>query len=587
MGLQIWIPGTTDFRDQGLNNSTITNSAVTITANGKLGNCLYIHNGHLMGAPGPLSNTTNDWTFACWMKVNSVHNGCLFSERTGVNSKGITIIYYSSQWLIDDGSRWQFTPTIAIEPDIWYHVCVVRCKGVGIFLYINGELDKSTANTGDPTSVDTAHFAVGDSQDSSSTASGNQFDGYLNDIRLYDDALDVEQIKKIARGEVIHWSLSNRGFGNDNLIQDSWYDEAPWDNSAILERSVNFQGYTCMGVSHSRLYTNTSRGAEPIFPDMTFEENTQYTLSLLWGESRSDTKFGSMKIRFKYTDGSTYTDMTSSTGGNHDLHFSKITSNPNKTISMITTTYGNAGTTYIAQMKLEKGTKATPWLPNTLDSNATIWGTNSTTEYDCSGNGNDGVFHNIVPQADSPINHGCYVFNGTDSYVKLPTNTWMVNGATEMTINFWAYAEDWTTVTDGGRMISCTQNAGFNLEGGSTGYLRFPIRVYTNEAKSSSAYKYTNTGIKLADLATGFHMFTLMYTPSGSRIYIDGVLHSSYNYTSYGTYFNKNARLFLGCEANTASPTTPYFDGKMSDFRLFYTALDDDTVMELYRQGVS
>lgn len=137
---------------------------MTIDANGKIGGCLKFNNtGNLIGKPGPLNNDTNDWTFACWMKVNSSHNGCLFSDRTEINTTGVSIFYYRSEWLVDDGVRWQFTPRTAISANTWYHVCVVRKKNVGKYLYINGILDSSTATTGTPTTISTQAFAIGNS----------------------------------------------------------------------------------------------------------------------------------------------------------------------------------------------------------------------------------------------------------------------------------------------------------------------------------------------------------------------------------------------------------------------------------------
>ena len=212
--VKIWIPGTTDTGDQGTIHSTVTNTNVTITANGKLGNCLYFNNkGVLIGSPSPLSNDTDDWTFACWMKVNAVHNGCLFSDRNSTNMNGITIFYYSNQWIIDDGARWQFTPTNTIAVNTWYHVCIVRKKGIGKYLYINGDLDSSTTTIGTPGNICVTNYAIGNSQSAPTTVTGNQFNGYLNDIRVYDRALSEQEIKKLSQGLILHLPLSRKGFG--------------------------------------------------------------------------------------------------------------------------------------------------------------------------------------------------------------------------------------------------------------------------------------------------------------------------------------------------------------------------------------
>jgi len=129
-----------------------------------------------------------------------------------------------------------------------------------------------------------------------------------------------------------------------------------------------------------------------------------------------------------------------------------------------------------------------------------------------------------------------------------------------MTISLWAKASSWPT--NGGRLFSCTETGGFNSEGGNSGYWRFPVHVYTNEGQTSTAYKYDGNEIQISALPTDeWVMLTWVYDTTGTRTYINGELHHTYTNTSYGIHFNTNARLFLGCEANTANPYTPYFNG--------------------------
>jgi len=48
-----------------------------------------------------------------------------------------------------------------------------------------------------------------------------------------------------------------------------------------------------------------------------------------------------------------------------------------------------------------------------------------------------------------------------------------------MTINLWAKNSSWATNT---HFFSCTESGGFNTEAGDSGYLRFPVHVYTDSA---------------------------------------------------------------------------------------------------------
>lgn len=203
---------------------------------------------------------------------------------------------------------------------------------------------------------------------------------------------------------------------------------------------------------------------------------------------------------------------------------------------------------------------------------------------DCSGYENDGqVIGEVLIDENSPRYGSSVKLKGSaSSVIKVTDNKWMVQGADSITVNFWAKAVTWPT--NGGRCVSCTQTGGFNLQAGSSGYWRFPVYVHTNSSKTSYAYKYDSKEIQISALTPNeWNMITLIYDSAGTRTYINGQLHHTYSNVSYGIRFNKNARLFLGCEANTANPYTPYFNGWLSDFRIYGTVLSDDDIRELYQ----
>lgn len=255
MSLQIWLPLNKDLRNQGVKDSTVTSTNATINDNGKIGKCYSFNgsNSYLLGTHNFISNNTNEWTFACWMRLNATTTGqTLFSCRSDTAGTGITIFYYGSQWILDDGTRWQFTPTITIAKDIWYHVCVVRKKGVGKYLYINGVLDSSTTTTGTPTIVNTTLYSIGCCQNGATSVSGNPLNGYLNDVRFYNHALSVAEIKELSKGLVCHYKL-NTPSSIDNLVRNATYSVYNNYASAGFTASLTNTGRTYDGCKIYRL----------------------------------------------------------------------------------------------------------------------------------------------------------------------------------------------------------------------------------------------------------------------------------------------------------------------------------------------
>lgn len=212
---------------------------------------------------------------------------------------------------------------------------------------------------------------------------------------------------------------------------------------------------------------------------------------------------------------------------------------------------------------------------------------NENVVYDCSGYGNNAIASNITISDESPRYSSCSVFKSSSpSYIMTIDNSWMAQYAEEITVNVWAYEENWTSQTNT-HLYSCTEAGGFNTEAGDSGYLRTAIYVATNAEHTTYTYHYDSKEFKISDLSSGWHMFTVVYTTEGHKNYIDGKLNHTYTNTNYGAKYNTAARLFLGCEASTANPGGAYFTGKESDFRLYYTALSDEDIKELYEHPVS
>ena len=157
-----------------------------------------------------------------------------------------------------------------------------------------------------------------------------------------------------------------------------------------------------------------------------------------------------------------------------------------------------------------------------------------------------------------------------------------------LTINAWAYMDNWASYN--GRIGSCTEGGGWNFEPMS-GAMNFALGV----GASSNVYmtNFTSSQTPLSGLASGWHMFTGTFDGIYKRIYIDGVLKGETNGLQNGTtlttatpiFYNGSNGIFIGAEAggSATAPVGNYFNGSISDFRIYATALTVDDILTLYK----
>ena len=84
-------------------------------------------------------------------------------------------------------------------------------------------------------------------------------------------------------------------------------------------------------------------------------------------------------------------------------------------------------------------------------------------------------------------------------------------------------------------------------------------------------------------------MFTGTYDGFVSKIYVDGALRGTHE-TPYETktplFYHSSNSVIIGAEASASGATTPYFKGKLSDFRIYGTALSAEDIQQLYQTSV-
>lgn len=556
MGLQVWLPLTKDLRQQGIHGSTITGNNITYTTGGKMGGC-YQFNGtssYLISNSSPFSNNTDNWSYTCWFKPNNQHNGCLFSCRTGTNSTGMTIFYYTDQILFDDGVRWQFTPSTAIATGTWNHLTFVRKKGVGKYCYLNGILVGSTTTTGTQTTVGTA-YAIGGSQSSNTAVSVNWLNGYLNDVRIYDHALSQLEIKQLSQGLILHYPLNRRGLGNENLLSNTNIEKT--GNSATAQ-------WFRWDVVNPMLETGTTY-------TLSFDAKMTVTTDVFyisWSNADSTqeiinqgTQVTTEYKRYSFTGQTTKTNINAILISNYKGY---NRGNNNNTTGVLS----------VRNIKLELGDKATPYCPNSTDTLYSSMNLNSNIEYDGSGFQYNGTKTGTFNWSnDTPNLYDVSTDFNTNNYITINP---LVIDMNNLTFSLWV---KW----DAFNSYSRIWDFGYAASGG--GYCCFLMNDATNGSiklrlRNSSGTEVLNKTFITASLNTWYHIaFTLSGTTC--KIYVNGDLNSTSTLSSNIGIATFNYP-YIG-KSNWS--TDALLNGKLSDFRIYTTTLSDKDIKSLYQNS--
>ena len=605
MSLQVWLPLNGNLDNQGLSNSITINSGATIDNNGKIGKCYSLASGNYIGIDAANINNHKYSPISIAMWVYPTQNDsterfpmcCYESGGCGISFKNSCFIFQA----YIGGYKTCSSQTVVLNQ--WYHVCGTY-DGTKLSIYVNGQLQSTTVASGTITYQATCPWEIGGNPGPTAFGSGN-FIGKLNDVRIYDHCLSPKEVEELSKGLILHYKLDDKyiepiGTTLSSDITTTAYNSVNGkygynNDSNLAKTSGFFQGKECVKIStivadqqarpyvyFSNLFTSNGTNS-PATKVLSFDYYTTVPTTTWLNIYKLGSGEGTAKWKTINSDcihSGTYTNSANSiivkpNEWNHvevifqgttdaDAQWGYCINGPNHTT--------NPDYYFLyANIQLEEGDHVTAY-------NSSF---HSTTIYDSSGFNNNGTANNIVITEDSMRYSGSGSFNGSNSYVKANTNNWLSQGMKELTINLWAKATTWPT--NGGRLFSCTETGGFNLEAGNSGYWCFPIHVYTAADLSATAYKYDSKEIQISALtADAWNMITCVYDGTGTKTYINGVLHHTYSNVSYGIHFNTNARLFLGCEANTATATSPYFNGKESDFRIYCTALSASQIKELY-----
>ena len=562
MSLQIWLPFTDGtLRQQGSKRVTVSSGGtVSLSNSGKLGKCATFTStaGGLTIPPAAMTSFTTKCSVCFWLKINGWGSSydTYFQAGTGSTPWAAYIFGFLRNgtnsticFTIGNGNSASNNSYLssALSLDTWYHVALTYETGK-VKIYLNGNLDHEYTTSIVPAFSSITKISIGRSNSDSSY----QTQCNMNDLRIYDDCLSAAEIHNIAQGLVLHYSLNRNGWGQENLIA-----------------GTDFNG-------NSKKYTVTSgtEGGFTYTPTETILADTEYTVSC---QLRGNANMNLYKL---------------CTGGNESIywvnrsqlstteyrHFSITFTYPSsKTLNQIyiCTRYGTSSTSIgdwfeikPNSLKLEKGSVATTWCPNSSDAFATITSLNSTIEYDCSGFCNNGTRTGTFSwMSDTPKYQVSTKFNTEPNAISFASK---FSHLTTFTYSCWIK----TNVSQPAYLLMGYQygnntSGSLALEGTQGGF-----HYYAHAGTSGDVT--IKGSVNCCD--NQWHMITATYDGSKVIVYIDGTKTAEGAVTLLTT-----ARTFSLNYPSGASGR--YFNGLLSDARVYATALSAEDVKSLYNNS--
>ena len=585
MGLQVWLPLTKDLKNQGLSNVTVTNNGATFNSAGKLGGCYYFNraSSNYLKIDNPIATATNGVSMAFWVKLPS--NGSVNDQLVHIgngsgwtNNRFTCFVRGGNSTLIfscgDGTNSTQYGCTSSsLTLNQWTHVvCIYNSNKM--MVYLNGILDKEYNTAIVPSFANVAYIGIGAGPNVTEPATT-----YLNDVRIYDHALSPREVKEISKGLVLHYPLAMPG--QENLLQGSRMDK---------NTTKNWEWY---GVNNTinRKFDNDAYYFET---NDTGTVNNSYCMRVdrnAIGVQVGDTLTVSMDIRGTIA-GESYLQIMSTTPsstnfwaystrgtnpcsfGNtikedvfqrYSLTFTLPESHSTNTYFYIFPSIGFNSHIWYRNVKLERGSIATPWIPNSADAEYSTLGFNDGIEYDVSGYGNNGTkVGTITYDSDTPRYNVSSVFNGTEQ-IKTTTPS-----AEILTLSCWAKTSKNKSTS---QFIVADSTSGLCI----TFYSGCIISYF------GSGNQGTGSKCTLGDAyrENDWNHFVVVKTGVGTRkIYCNGVEQTA----TSNDYWGSAAGFFVS--GRNSSVTLPFY-GKISDVRAYATALATDDILELYHTPIS
>ena len=594
MALQVWLPLNGDLTNNGLENVTIYGSG-TFTPDGKIGKCL--SGGSTISITSQTLANSKTWSICFWGYVVSANvtdnwtrlirmsdGGDYLRVEVCPKSYGSGIFCYSTH----NNAAYKITTDSLSAPsggfyDQWHHFCMTS-DGTTICVYDNGTLRGTMSYNG--SGAITGTFTL----DNNSIIK-------KNDFRIYNTCLSPREVSELSKALILHYPMTGGGRGGANFAKGTntasidtnefRFSEATGGSTPTIEYDggIPCAKITRNSTAHSGWsylhYDNWHRNA--IKPD------TWYTLSMDIKGSDGNGNVGVVGfLQGNATNSITDTIETIqnnfTTEWSHLVYYihtiSDFTGKGASQVIYMSCGFLNGVDRWIIMknLHLEEGRGDSNWIPHFSDAAYTIMGYNDNIEYDVSGyNYNGTKVGTLDYSSDTPRYSVCTHFTAANSqYITLPA---MILDMTKFSVAAWFKADTaqfWSRILDMGEK---TEGKGYALmltlgQDGTT---------FRLAGRGSSGTTFPDTTIQSINLGQWYHIVVTIEDKT-CKSYVNGELVKTFtmNQTfSTATPMNLN---YIG-KSNFSQDR--YYDGNISDVRIYTTALSADQVARLYNTPVS
>lgn len=589
--LCLWLPftdGTT--KNYGLTNMDVVDYGTSVYDQGKLGKCRsFVGNGYLQ-----LSNTfgiESGKDFSCCYWIKEISNNILSKFRVVYQCGNLIIGHYGNKFDIYSITGNTLDLAYVCDTTEWVHCCMTyQSSNNTVTIYING-VKCSTSQPKNLTGLSGTTALIG--KRSSETY---LFEGYLNDFRIYNTCLSPRQIKEISKGLICHYSLGeiDGKIGGRNLIKNGKGNVKAGFFKKIPTVTDEYGEFT---LKSKKTYASISLSEGFVYGCRDYIVGEKYTWSYDIMYTAWNFPTGSNRGEFwmgqRYVNAPSGETATGAWRGvtQHNLpvvgqngcelnkwyHVKQTVTIPQQASSnvgqqgIISFYNSNANveasfTARIKNVKLEKSSTATPWTPAPED-DASFY---DNVIYDTSGYCNNGsVTDSTCPtwSSDTPRYKGSYVFNGNKQVIDTPN----VFHQEDITISFWfKRLKDTNT-----RQFLFTIWEGFSCELTADDIPLFRIATDVSHAVDALSDKKITVN-------DGWTHFCGVYKNGEySKIYINGQLKKSVSSASKIYWNIHSSKIGIYNSLNT------YYNGQISDVRIYATALSDSDILELYQSSAS